>query len=178
MSCGNHRRLFALLTSSPELLDHIEGDESLLSLAEYWRHYDVIEWMLEHGADPDLVEEGGNTLLIGAAIDNDVQRAQILLDHGASLEKANSDYETPLGYACAYDAVDVVKLLCERGADVNGTEGRGYSYLHGVRCAKQLEIESILISHGARVIEEEPKLVWDGVRNVPREPKGSGDGPA
>ena len=82
----------------------------------------------------------------------------MLLDHGADLEKANDQLETPLGFACAYDAIDVVKLLCERGADVNGTEGWGHSYLYGVQCAHQAEIETILVSYGARLIHEEPKL--------------------
>lgn len=65
--------------------------------------------------------------------------------------------------------VDTVRLLCERGADVNGTEGWGNSYLWSVQCAierdgpesKQAEIGRILLSFGAKVIQEEPKLTWD-----------------
>jgi len=91
---------------------------------------------------------------------------RLLLDHGADIEKANGHYETPLGFACAYDSVDAVRLLCERGANVNGTEGRGHSYLFGVQCAKQAEIESILLAHGARVIHEEPKLVADSEKDI------------
>ena len=158
LKCRNRRRLFDLLLRTPELLGHIEQDTSMLALAGWWEHYDVVDWLLKQGAEPDLVEEGGNTLLIHAAVENDVRLARMLLDHGANVEKANRHFETPLGFACAYDAVDVVRLLCEHGADVNGTEGSGYSYLCAVQGGKQPEIESILLSYGARVIHEEPKL--------------------
>ena len=158
--CRNRRRLFDLLTRNPELLHLFEEEATLLYRACRWQEYDheIAEWMLLHGADPDLVEAGEDTLLIDAAAHNDVWFARLLLDSGADIEKPNSQHETPLGYACAWNAVDVVRLLCERGADVNGTEGWGHSYLYGVQCAKQAEIESILISHGAKVIHEEPKL--------------------
>ena len=175
LKCGNRRRLFDLLTRTPDLLSHIERDASLICLAGWWQHYDVVEWMLEHDADPDLVEEGGNTLLIHAAAENDLRLAQLLLDHGADVERRNRVYETPLGFACAYDAVDVVRLLCERGAEVNGTEGWGHSYLCGVQCAKPTQVESILLSYGARFIHEEPKLTSDSDRTVTRRPTGDGD---
>ena len=158
--CRNRRRLFDLLTRNPELLHLFDEGRTLLYRACERREYDyeIFEWMLRHGANPDQVEAGDNTPLIDAALVNDVRLARLLLDSGADIEKSNFMFETPLGFACANDAIDVVRLLCERGADVNGTEGRGHSYLYGVQCAKQAEIESILISHGAKVIHEEPKL--------------------
>ena len=127
--------------------------------------HDIAEWMLRNGAKPDL----DNTPLIHAAAENDVKMAKLLLDYGADIEKANGRFETPLGFACSYDAVDTVRLLCERGAFVNGTEGWGNSYLYWVRCKtqsptpspQQVEIEQILLSFGAEVIEEEAKLKHD-----------------
>ncbi len=158
--CRNRRRLFDLLTRHPELLHLSDERRTLLYGACEWREYDyeIVEWMLKHGADPDQVEVGENTLLIHAAFLNDVRLARLLLDSGADIEKSNFMLETPLGYACGWNALDVVRLLCERGADVNGTEDWGNSYLWAVQCAKQTEIESILVAYGAKVIHEEPKL--------------------
>ena len=149
LKCRNRRRLFYLLTRSPALLHFIDSSQSLMLLAGWWRRYDVVEWMLANGADPDFVEDGENTLLIHAAAENDVRLAQLLIDRGADIEKANREGETPLGFACAYYAVDTVRLLCERGAVVNRTEGSGHSYLYGVQCARQHEIEAILTFYGA-----------------------------
>ena len=64
-------------------------------------------------------------------------------------------------------SVGKVRVLCERGANLNGTEGWGHSHLWCVQCAiprdetgKQRAIEQILLAHGAEVIEEPPKLPW------------------
>ena len=154
--CNNRRRFRDLLTRHPELLGRIEDQLLLLQLVVWWQKYDLAEDMLRLGADPNLAD-----VLISAAAENDLRMARLLLDFGADIEQANSNFETPLGYACSYDAVEVVQLLCERGADVNWTEGWGRSYLYGVQCAKQAKIEQILLAHGARVIEEEPRLKRD-----------------
>lgn len=167
--CNNRRRLFDLIERVPELLNHWERDVTLLLRAVWRKQYGIVEWLLQHGADPDLVEEGGNTPLIHAAVENDVRLVQLLLDFSADVEKPNDSFESPLGFACAYDAVDAVRLLCERGADVNGVEGWGRSYLCDVQSAiegegpesKQTEIQQILLSFGAKVIHEAPKLRWD-----------------
>ena len=166
MKGNNPRRLFYLLAHSPELLSWLEDSGSFLQYAVWWNQHHVVEWLLQHGADPDLTHDGDNTPLISAAFHNQVELARLLLDFGANIEKPNAYHETPIGFACAYDAVDVVRLLCERGANVNGTEDRGYSYLWVVQCEsatnlKQAEIEQILVAFGAQVIQEEPKLRRD-----------------
>jgi hypothetical protein len=164
--CGNQRRFLDLLTRRPELLQHLEESFTLLTWLVWRRQYGLVQHILRMKADPDLVEAGSNTPLIHAAVENDVRMAGLLLDFGADIEKANDRLETPLGFACSYDAVEAVKLLCERGADVNGTEGWGWSYLYSVQSKtqgdapdpRQIEIERLLIAHGAQLIETVPKL--------------------
>lgn len=157
------RRFRWLLARYPELL-RMNCDSTLLMYAGWWQRYDFVEQLLERGADPDFSGDANTTLLMHAAAENDVRLATQLLNHGAAMERHNERFETPLGYACSYDAVDAARLLCERGADVNGTEGWGRSYLHSVQCASaanplQAQIEQILLAHGARSFEKEPKLI-------------------
>lgn len=169
MRCNNRKQLFYHLARNPEMLNWLDGGISLLFYTVWSQQYEIALWMLQHGADPDLMTEGGDTPLINAAANNDLKFAMLFLDFGAEIDRASSRFETPLGYACSYGAVDVVRLLCERGAFVNGTEGWGNSYLRSVTWAlqgtpvdpKQVEIEQILLSHGAVIIEEEPKLQRD-----------------
>lgn len=161
--CRNQHRLVSLVTHYPELLTQFVETETLLTWVVWHNEYQMAEELLKLGADPNLVRPGDNTLLIHAAAEDDVRMARLLIDYGANLEAANKNLETPLGYACAYGAVNVVRLLCERGADVNGTEGWGNSYLFGVQChtqspnpdPNQLEIEKILLAHGAKLIVAE-----------------------
>jgi len=46
----------------------------------------------------------------------------LALQYGADLEKRNSDGETALGYAVAYLHVEILRMLLDAGADVNGIE--------------------------------------------------------
>jgi ankyrin repeat protein len=49
-----------------------------------WHDYDGVRWLLEHGADPNLVTHWGNTALHHAVLrDNALAIIEAMLDHGA-----------------------------------------------------------------------------------------------
>jgi ankyrin repeat protein len=80
--------------------------------------------ILDHGVDPDVLGGEGYTILhhlasdYGRASNDRVIRATMLLDAGASLTIRDSLLKsTPLGWACRWGHVDLVKLYLERGAD-------------------------------------------------------------
>jgi len=75
---------------------------------------EVAEPLLEHGADPDIRKEDGETLLHSAS---ERQTAEILLEHGADPNVRNEDGETPLYSASRSGYVEVVSALLEEGAD-------------------------------------------------------------
>jgi ankyrin repeat protein len=81
--------------------------------------------ILEHGVDPDMAE-AGSTVLHNLASDlcrasgeqTRVLRATMLLDAGASLTKRDPQLQsTPLGWACEWGRIELVRLYLERGAD-------------------------------------------------------------
>jgi hypothetical protein len=163
---GVGKRLFRWLRKKPALITRIEG-YGLLHNAAWARRYDVAVWLLRHGLHPDHDRMGEQTVLMYAAAENDVRLINLLIDAGAEIDRCNEQLETPLGYACSWNAVDAVRVLCERGAFVNGTEDWGKSYLWGVQqgiprdeTGAKRAIEQILLAHGAKVIEEPPKLTW------------------
>ena len=79
--------------------------------------------ILDHGVDPDVRGGGGYTILHHLASDyasaeNRVIRATMLLDAGASLTIRDSLLKsTPLGWACRWGRIELVRLYLERGAD-------------------------------------------------------------
>jgi ankyrin repeat protein len=85
---------------------------------------DKLKLILDHGVDPDVVGDGGFTLLHHLATNGKgqvhrVTRATMLLDAGASLNKRDPLLEsTPLGWACRWGQIDLVQLYLQRGADV------------------------------------------------------------
>ena len=79
----------------------------------------------------------------------------MLFDHGATANVENEKGETPLHlvsrgkYDSEQTGVDIVRLLLERGADVNSKDKNQDTPLHKAVCEGRLEIERILLDHGA-----------------------------
>jgi ankyrin repeat protein len=87
--------------------------------------------VLDHGVDPDVRGEGGYTMLHhlatpaagrrGSFVTTEEQRllrATMLLDAGASLTIRDPMLEsTPLGWACRWGHIELVRLYLNRGAD-------------------------------------------------------------
>jgi ankyrin repeat protein len=85
---------------------------------------DSCKLILEHGVNPDVVGSGGFTMLHHLATDyvgdeHRLTRATLMLDAGASLDQRDPLLKsTPLGWACRWGRIELVKLYLERGADV------------------------------------------------------------
>ena len=76
--------------------------------------------LLQHGADPNLADNDGNSPLIRAAMaSGDAGRgvAALLLDAEAEIDHQNNNGETALNFACQDSNVEVARLLLERGAN-------------------------------------------------------------
>jgi ankyrin repeat protein len=85
---------------------------------------EALRLILEHGVDPDVPDGGECTTLHHFASgcwkwsENLLVRATMLLDAGASLSIRDALLKsTPLGWACRWGQIELVKLFLERGAD-------------------------------------------------------------
>ncbi|MFN0245359.1 MAG: ankyrin repeat domain-containing protein [Kofleriaceae bacterium] len=91
--------------------------------------------LLAQGADP-TARESGFTPLHVAAMEaqmpgNHLGVARVLLDAGADVDaRSHGVGFTPLFFAVGVDAVDMVDLLLERGADPRATTATGETPLH------------------------------------------------
>ncbi len=104
----------------------------------WWNHVltsatlpEGLKLILDHGVDPDVPFEGGYTVLHhlatpaagrrGSFVPTEEQRllrATMLLDAGASLTIRDSLLKsTPLGWACRWGRIELVRLYLKRGAD-------------------------------------------------------------
>jgi ankyrin repeat protein len=75
------------------------------------------------------VNGNGFTPLMTAVHMGDVRAAELLLDHKAKVEGENildKTKRSPLMEACFEGYVDMVKLLIERGADVEAVDDQGW----------------------------------------------------
>ena len=82
-------------------------------------HTEIVKMLLEHGANPNVVEHGnGNvTPLIWAASLDNIECVQMLLDHGADVNASTTQGNTALMKAAQNGTAGMVKLLLDHGAD-------------------------------------------------------------
>jgi ankyrin repeat protein len=88
--------------------------------------------------------------LIDAAAEGDAVTVQKLLDSGASIDAHARDDWTPVTTASREGKLGVVKLLLERGANVNTKEGGGHTALFWARKYQHRDVEEALLAAGGR----------------------------
>jgi ankyrin repeat protein len=95
-------------------------DGPILENAIYHSPLACIRTLLEFGADANYADHAGFPSLIAALSTDRADRRQIvelLLAHGADIQKHGINDWTPLHYAAATDDLEGIQLLLRHGAD-------------------------------------------------------------
>lgn len=102
---------------------NVEGsfneEHTLLQLAVRIDDLDIVNRLLQKGAEIDKANEYGKTPLILAVLDNRIDILKLLLDKGADVNKADNSGMTPLLHAAREGRSECVELLLEKCADVD-----------------------------------------------------------
>ncbi len=101
-----------------------------LYYASWGGHAELVEWLIEQGADLSRGAAGGWTPFHVAAEKGHDAVAERLLAHGASLESRTGGGWTPLYLAARAGHAELALLLLERGADADPPLPRGWTVLH------------------------------------------------
>ncbi len=122
---GNADAMAELLGQGlPANLRNEKGD-SLLMLAGYHGHREVVRLLLDHGADTELGNDRGQMPLGAACFKGDEAVVTLLLDGGAALDGHGPDGRTALMLAAMFDRTGMVDLLLARGADPDRQDAAG-----------------------------------------------------
>jgi ankyrin repeat protein len=102
---------------------------------------EIIQLLLDHGAQVDLFQASamGRTDLIGAILDG----------NGSLIDRPDDRGRTALFHAAHNNRLSAVKLLVDRGADVNRSDAVGIAALHRTSQQCSDELIQYLIDHGA-----------------------------
>ena len=109
-----------------EELDTYKGASALSYACEYGIT-EMVQFMLENGADPNLqIDQFGHTALWTACEFRSIDCVRALLENGANVDAKTLLGSIPLLYFCSSPSyVDIVKCLLEFGADTTVTYSNG-----------------------------------------------------
>ncbi|KAI1208947.1 ankyrin repeat-containing domain protein [Annulohypoxylon truncatum] len=90
--------------------------KAALNYAAVAGNVDLVESLIDLGADVDVIESDGHTALCRVAMLNNADMVRCLLDNGAKVDYSRKDGRQPLHDACAWGASKAIELLLERNA--------------------------------------------------------------
>jgi uncharacterized protein len=120
-------------------------------------------WFRSFTNDYTWVDPSGATPFWRAAQSSDTAAMRLLVAHGADPKIATKSGETALmaaagiGWAANWSVnapvplVDAVKYCVELGIDINATDNRGYTALHGAAYLGNDDMVNYLVSKGAKI---------------------------
>ena len=91
--------------------------DTALHTAARVNNLEVVQILLQHGADINMPNISLDTALHTAARVNNLEVVQTLLEYGADINMLNRSWDTPLHAACLFDKPHMVNLLLSMGAD-------------------------------------------------------------
>ena len=121
-----------------------------LIIAARHRHADMVEYLIEQGADVNEKGEAWYTPLFCATANGDEQIVRILLENGAKIEPFGS-HDSALNSAAKAGHIDIVRLFLERGAHINRKGIDEATALHNAASGGYVDLARLLIDNGADV---------------------------
>lgn len=109
-SAGNLEAVKLLLEFNADV-NGGESSQNPFMNAAIWEHWNIAEYLLQHGADINGKDAAGDTALIMNAESGDVEGVKWLLARGADVSCTNCNGETALQRAREERQSEVVKLL-------------------------------------------------------------------
>lgn len=131
-----------------------------LMRASKFDNRDMVELLLQHGANVAATQPDGTTALMLAS------GVKYTITQEGDPEKAGSPD----------DAYEIARVLVERGADVNASNAKGETALYGAAFTGRNRVISYLVEHGARLdaMTKQGLSILDGALNIGVSDDGSG----
>jgi len=112
---------------------------------------ELMEAIIDHGADINAQNFIGETALFVASSRGFSEKVELLLENGARTQISNLDGASPLHAACAGGHSEVVTLLIQYGAFLNVGDDEEDTPLHWAVREGHEDIIKLLISSGAEI---------------------------
>ncbi|KAH8204346.1 hypothetical protein TruAng_001509 [Truncatella angustata] len=143
----------ALLTQkTPKTLNAQGGHYgTALQAASRNGHKEIVELLLEKGAEINIQSGQFETALQAASYIGHKEIVELLLEKGAEVNIQSGKSETALQAASRNGHKEIVELLLEKGAEINIQSGHYGTALQAASCTCHKEIVELLLEKGAEV---------------------------
>ena len=151
-AAGELPQVQALIVQQPALVNAYAADGfQPLGLAAFFGHTQVVEFLLEHGAEVNSASKNDMRVmpLHSAVATLRTGIIRLLLEHGADVNAAQAGDITPLHEAAQNGQGEVAQMLIERGANVNAKLTDGKTPLAIALEYKHDDVAGLLRKHGA-----------------------------
>ncbi|OAQ89061.1 ankyrin repeat domain-containing protein 52 [Purpureocillium lilacinum] len=112
---------------------------------------DVVDILLEKGADITIASNSGWTPMDVASYSGHAEVVKLLLEKGADITIADNNGRTPVHSASRNGHVKVVKLLLEKGAAIAIAGNNGRTPVHSASLNGHAEVVKLLLEKGADI---------------------------
>lgn len=129
---GEYSKVKELVESNPNLVSEYAHDGfTALGLASYLGHKDIVEYLIEKGADINSASKNSMKVmpLHSAVATNKVDIVELLLKNGAKVNAKQDSGWTPLHEAAMNGQLEMVQLLIRYGADITLKKDDGETVL-------------------------------------------------
>ncbi|KAK6080312.1 hypothetical protein SCUP234_05253 [Seiridium cupressi] len=145
-------RVVLISATLPEIINAKGGYYgTALQAAASGGHKEIVELLLEKGADVNIQGGGYGTALQAAASGGHKEIVELLLEKGAGVNIQGEYYGTALQAAASKGHKEIVELLLEKGADVNIQGGYYGTALQAAASEANKEMVELLLEKGADV---------------------------
>jgi serine/threonine-protein phosphatase 6 regulatory ankyrin repeat subunit B len=137
------------------------GATALMMSVEYsYGRQDVTSFLLDQGADTNLVDANGDSALMKAAHSNNGEAAAALIKRKATTDLRNKEGNTALHIAAAGLHTTIVEAILSQKSDVNAPDGNGRTPLMLAadnEGAVPDDVMELLLNNGAKIDAQDPQ---------------------
>lgn len=145
-----------------------EYGHTALMLAVWGGQAEIVQLLIDRGANVNACAAGGDTVLMQAAVFGRTEIARLLIDHGADINARNEWGETALILAIRKWHAETACLLIDRGADIHVRSCMGHTALTRAKERNFKEIVEMLEAAPMPVEGFKPKEPWQAL-TTPRQ---------
>ncbi len=149
---GDAPSVHAAIVGKADINARTEDGVTPVILATRNGHLDLINLLLDAGADPCAADNKGNTALMDATYRGDTASAQRLMVTACAIDQANAVGQTALMMAAQFNRVEIFNDLIDQGANLWAVDRTGRSVI-AVATAKGNEAILDLVSEAKLVSE-------------------------